>query len=329
MAQYTCNANMAADLLPMLVKRRMAFSIVWPSIDLAIFDGSQSMMTVIQAEAIHLNARGRGLTIAPTDKWGYFDDMAFPLMSPADLREGFEPASNLNLWEDATHQITFDGGKHWTNVILEEGNPAYYVACSDGKTSWLVDMMTPKWVVERPLKPLTPDQEATVEDILVRNRVPYQRTVTGRISDPQPQQIEKRSLGGQVRGTPNGLTVKPCPYRHPPTAVCPHCQDWERKLNFGGPPESISGPVNTAEPGKRIPMAFSDPIHQARYERGVCVECGNEEGPCRLCWGHVHCTAHVDYDPASRIPASVGEQGFQTCGFLDTEFDSDPSEVGE
>lgn len=40
----------------------------------------------------------------------------------------------------------------------------------------------------------------------------------------------------------------------------------------------------------------------------------------------VHCTAHVD-DPASRIPATVGDT--PACGMTDTEFDSDPSVVLE
>ncbi|AUM59779.1 hypothetical protein [Pseudomonas phage PMBT14] len=236
MDQFTCNAQMAADLMPALIKARLPFSLVWPRPDLAIFEGSESAISLIYAEAIHLNVVESGLTIAPTEKWDYWDEMAFPLMSPADLREDFDKGRdfvrNLNLWEDATHQITFDGGKHWTNVILEEGNPAYYVACSDGKRSWLVDNFAGHIdrVVERPIKPLTPEQEATVEDIRVRNRVPYQRTVTARISEAQPQQIERVYGGGR-----------------------------------GG--------------------------------RGK--------------------------------PASVGEQAFQACGFLDTEFDSDPSVVGE
>ncbi|UOL48349.1 hypothetical protein [Pseudomonas phage Almagne] len=168
MAQYTCNANMAADLLPMLVKRRAPFSIVWPRPDLAIFEGSESVMQLIQAEAIHLNLLAAGVKILPTEQWGYWDDQKFPLNDPAASREAFDRA------------------------------------------------------VGKRIAPLTPDQEATVEDILVRNRVPYQRTVTARISDPQPQQIER-----------------------------------------------------------------------------------------------------------TRTPASVGEQAFQSCGFLDTEFDSDPSMVGE
>lgn len=49
----------------------------------------------------------------------------------------------------------------------------------------------------------------------------------------------------------------------------------------------ISGPVNASEPGKRIPVAFSDPVHQERYDRGVCVQCNNVPGPCSLCGGTV------------------------------------------
>ena len=41
--------------------------------------------------------------------------------------------------------------------------------------------------------------------------------------------------------------------------------------------------------------------------------------------GFPHCTAHVD--PASRIPATVGDT--PACGMTDTEFDSDPSVVLE
>lgn len=41
--------------------------------------------------------------------------------------------ANLNLWENADAQITFDG-KHWTNVSVEG---EFFVALSDGKTSWL------------------------------------------------------------------------------------------------------------------------------------------------------------------------------------------------
>lgn len=41
--------------------------------------------------------------------------------------------TNLNLWENADAQITFDG-KHWTNVSVEG---EFFVALSDGKTSWL------------------------------------------------------------------------------------------------------------------------------------------------------------------------------------------------
>lgn len=222
MDQYTCNAQMAAELMPAMVKGRIQFMVRWPSPDLAIIEVASQDMPYLKSEAIHLNMIASGVQLDMSKlEWAIVDDSAWP---------------NLNLWEDATHQITFDGGKHWTNVILEEGNPAYYVACSDGKRSWLVDMMSPQYVVKR-----TNDREY----------IPGQ-TATGRISDPP--QVERLP-----RGTPNGLTVKPCPYRHPPTSVCPHCQDWERK----------------------------------------------------------------------RVPASVGEQAFQTCGFLDTEFDSDPSLVGE
>lgn len=59
--------------------------------------------------------------------------------------------STLNDWEDATHQITFDGGKHWTNVKLEDG---MYVACSDGKRSWELRHVNMKNVVKRPGDPL-------------------------------------------------------------------------------------------------------------------------------------------------------------------------------
>ena len=187
----------------------------------------------------------------PIDRWGYWEDFGFPLTSPADLREGFEPTSNLNLLEDATHQITFDGGKHWTNVILEEGNPAYYVACSDGKRSWLVDNFSchKDRVVKRP-EPLSIH---STNDGLDAMRT-YAHKVTGRISDPQPQPVV---YGGGRGGIGKGQYF-------------------------------IDLPTRTEE---------------------------------------VHCTAHVDYDPASRIPASVGES--PTCDFTDSCFDSDPSVVGE
>lgn len=42
-------------------------------------------------------------------------------------------AENLNDWENADAQITFDH-KHWTNVSIEG---EFFVALSDGKTSWL------------------------------------------------------------------------------------------------------------------------------------------------------------------------------------------------
>jgi hypothetical protein len=54
----------------------------------------------------------------------------------------------MNLWEDATHQITFDDGKNWTNVILEDG---YYLACSDLKHSWPVSRIPAHKVVARPV----------------------------------------------------------------------------------------------------------------------------------------------------------------------------------
>lgn len=236
----------------------------------------------------------------PTDNWGVFDDMSFPLTSPADLREQLPPGvydtRSLNLWEDATHQITFDGGKHWTNVIREEGNPAYYVACSDGKRAWLVDNFSGKQdrVVPRPENYHMSIH--STNDGLDEMRS-YSHTVTGRISDPQPQQIE--------RGRPSkraGLT-------HGRTMV----GMTDGRVEYRDNERSLGGPINEHPQGKRIPMLFSDPTHQARYERGVCVECGNEEGPCHLCGG--------------RIPASVGDA--PACPMTDTCFDSDPSVVGE
>lgn len=47
--------------------------------------------------------------------------------------------------------------------------------------------------------------------------------------------------------------------------------------------KALGGPVNTTTPGQRIPMVFSDPVMQKRYDAGVCVECGGEVAPCRLC----------------------------------------------
>ena len=159
MAQYTCNANMASDLMPMLVKRRVEFHLCWPRPDLAVFESNQATFEMIKAEAIHLNMVERSLSVDMSKlEWEIVGDSAWP---------------NLNLWEDATHQITFDGGRHWTNVIQDGGDPEYFVACSDGKTSWKVERFPADQVVKRP--EYVPDQ-----------------TATGRISDPQPQSIERR-----------------------------------------------------------------------------------------------------------------------------------------
>lgn len=189
MAQYTCNANMAADLLPMLAKARLPFSLVWPRPDVAVFEGDQVLVNHIKSEATFLNLVAKDINFLPTGQWTITDDMAFPLTSPADLREGFEPTSNLNLWEDATHQITFDGGKHWTNVFIDECTPPHYVACSDGKRSWPCDSLHADRVVKRP-----------------------NHTVTGRISDPQPQPQPvvyggHRGGSGKRAGLTHGRTI--------------------------------------------------------------------------------------------------------------------------
>lgn len=257
MAQYTCNANMAAYLLPMLVKRRASFSLVWPLIDMAIFEGDPRMIELIKAEAVHLNMQAKGVSLAPIEQWGYWDDMTFPLTSPVDLREGFEPASNLNDWEDATHQITFDGGKHWTNVTLTDG---VYLACSDGKRFWETRGFRAGSVVKRPEN--------------------YQHTVTGRISDPQPQQIER--VYGGARG--GGKRYAP-----------------ESKPFTGFPPAELIDP---------------EPFHLRTSDGDFTVT------PPRIEDGQV-----ISGTIVKRQPATVGEQA--SCGFLDTEFDSDPSVVGE
>lgn len=216
MYQYTCNAILAFDLLLPLATARVEYRLTWPRPDCAVFEtGDPLAYSSIQKHGEILNAFASG----PGANWTAHDDMMFPLLSPADLREGFEPRSNLNLWEEATHQITFDGGKHWTNVQLIDG---YFIACSDGKRNWRADLPRDQ-VVSRP-EWIRGDGKLTPPSAPALGRMGY--TVTGRISDPQPQQIERVRLPG---GTPNGLTVKQCPYRHPPTAVCPHCQDWERK----------------------------------------------------------------------------------------------------
>jgi len=53
------------------------------------------------------------------------------------------------------------------------------------------------------------------------------------------------------------------------------------------------GPVNLAPAGQRIPVRFSDPLMQKRYDAGVCVECGGETAPCRLC-GSVENQTKID-----------------------------------
>lgn len=159
MDQYTCNANMAADLMPALIKGRIQFMVRWPRPDLAIIEVASQDMPYLKSEATFLNLLESGLNVDMSKlEWAVVDDSAWP---------------NLNLWGDATHQITFDGGKHWTNVIQDAGDPEYYVACSDGKRSWKVERFPADQVVKRP---------------------DYTHTVTGRISDPPPQQIERAGL---------------------------------------------------------------------------------------------------------------------------------------
>lgn len=50
-----------------------------------------------------------------------------------------------------------------------------------------------------------------------------------------------------------------------------------------GTGEMRDGPTNFTPVGQRIPVLFSDPLMQKRYDAGVCVECGGETAPCRLC----------------------------------------------
>lgn len=64
--------------------------------------------------------------------------------------------------------------------------------------------------------------------------------------------------------------------------------------------EKVGGPVNTTLPGQRIPMRFSDPVMQRRYDAGACVECGGETAPCRLC-GSVE-------EPTARFFNNAGQE---------------------
>lgn len=65
--------------------------------------------------------------------------------------------STLNDWENATHQITFDG-KHWVNVELDVD---CFTACSDGKRSWSVDSIPSANVVQRPTTEADIDYEVS------------------------------------------------------------------------------------------------------------------------------------------------------------------------
>lgn len=102
--------------------------------------------------------------------------------------------SNLNDWEDATHQITFDGGKHWTNVELDGD---CFTACSDGKRSWSVDCIPLNNVARRPHESAVEVGTAIHEEHLVRisrkQRAALEQTIDFLgTAHPKPDKLVKR-----------------------------------------------------------------------------------------------------------------------------------------